>query len=192
MKKKVGITIVAILCIALICVGYYFLKKEGAASENEALTKVQKITTLDLEKEYPETPREVVKLYNKIISAFHQEEYTQEELEKMCQVAYELMDDELQANNPFDSYLISVQADVELYEARKKEIVQTDVCDSNDVLYKTDSATGEDLAYVSASYFVREDKEYTNTYQMYVMVKDEDGKWKIKVYYQIEAPKEEE
>ena len=172
--------------------GYYFLKKEGAASENEALTKVQKITTLDLEKEYPETPREVVKLYNKIISAFHQEEYTQEELEKMCQVAYELMDDELQANNPFDSYLISVQADVELYEARKKEIVQTDVCDSNDVLYKTDSATGEDLAYVSASYFVREDKEYTNTYQMYVMVKDEDGKWKIKVYYQIEAPKEEE
>lgn len=192
MKKKVGITIVAILCIALICVGYYFLKKEGAASENEALTKVQKITTLDLEKEYPETPREVVKLYNKIISAFHQEEYTQEELEKMCQVAYELMDDELQANNPFDSYLISVQADVELYEARKKEIVQTDVCDSNDVLYKTDSATGEDLAYVSASYFVREDKEYTNTYQMYVMIKDEDGKWKIKVYYQIEAPKEEE
>ena len=192
MKKKVGITIVAILCIALICVGYYFLKKEGTASENEALTKVQKITTLDLEKEYPETPREVVKLYNKIISAFHQEEYTQEELEKMCQVAYELMDDELQANNPFDSYLISVQADVELYEARKKEIVQTDVCDSNDVLYKTDSATGEDLAYVSASYFVREDKEYTNTYQMYVMVKDEDGKWKIKVYYQIEAPKEEE
>lgn len=192
MKKKVGITIVAILCIALICVGYYFLKKEGAASENEALTKVQKITTLDLEKEYPETPREVVKLYNKIISAFHQEEYTQEELEKMCQVAYELMDDELQANNPFDSYLISVQADVELYEARKKEIVQTDVCDSNDVLYKTDSATGENLAYVSASYFVREDKEYTNTYQMYVMVKDEDGKWKIKVYYQIEAPKEEE
>lgn len=192
MKKKVGITIVAILCIALICVGYYFLKKEGAASENEALTKVQKITTLDLEKEYPETPREVVKLYNKIISAFHQEEYTQEELEKMCQVAYELMDDELQANNPFDSYLISVQADVELYEARKKEIVQTDVCDSNDVLYKTDSATGEDLAYVSAAYFVREDKEYTNTYQMYVMVKDEDGKWKIKVYYQIEAPKEEE
>ena len=192
MKKKVGITIVATLCIALICVGYYFLKKEGAASENEALTKVQKITTLDLEKEYPETPREVVKLYNKIISAFHQEEYTQEELEKMCQVAYELMDDELQANNPFDSYLISVQADVELYEARKKEIVQTDVCDSNDVLYKTDSATGEDLAYVSASYFVREDKEYTNTYQMYVMVKDEDGKWKIKVYYQIEAPKEEE
>lgn len=192
MKKKVGITIVAILCIALICVGYYFLKEEGAASENEALTKVQKITTLDLEKEYPETPREVVKLYNKIISAFHQEEYTQEELEKMCQVAYELMDDELQANNPFDSYLISVQADVELYEARKKEIVQTDVCDSNDVLYKTDSATGEDLAYVSASYFVREDKEYTNTYQMYVMVKDEDGKWKIKVYYQIEAPKEEE
>ena len=192
MKKKVGITIVAILCIALICVGYYFLKKEGAASENEALTKVQKITTLDLEKEYPETPREVVKLYNKIISAFHQEEYTQEELEKMCQVAYELMDDELQANNPFDSYLISVQADVELYEARKKEIVQTDVCDSNDVLYKTDSATGEDLAYVSASYFVREDKEYTNTYHMYVMVKDEDGKWKIKVYYQIEAPKEEE
>lgn len=192
MKKKVGITIVAVLCIALICVGFYFLKKEGSSSDNEQLTKVQKITTQDLEKDYPETPREVVKLYNKIISAFHQEDYSEEELKKMCQVAYGLMDDELQANNPFDDYVISVETEVANYEKRKREIVQTDVCDSNDVLYKTDSETGDELAYVSASYFVKEGKDYTNTYQMYVLVKDKDGNWKIKVYYQIEAPEKEE
>lgn len=192
MKKKIGIIITAIVCIALICVGFYFLKKGSTSSENGQLTKVQKITTQDLENDYPETPREVIKLYNKIISAFHQEDYTKEELEKMCRVAYGLMDEELQENNPFDDYVVSVESDVLNYESRKREIVQTNVCDSNDVLYKTDSKTGENLAYVSASYFVKEDKEYTNTYQMYVLVKDQEGNWKIKVYYQIEAPEEEE
>lgn len=192
MKKKIGIIIVAILCIVLICVGFYFLKKEGISSGNEQLTKVEKITTQDLEKDYPETPREVVKLYNKIISAYHAEEYTAEELEKMCKVAYGLMDAELQNNNPFADYVTSVEVEVADYETRKREILQTNVCDSNDVLYKTDSETGEDLAYVSASYFVKEGKDYTNTYQMYVLVKDEEGKWKIKVYYQIEAPEKDE
>ena len=192
MKKKIGIIIVAILCVAAICVGFYFLKKEGVPSANEQLTKVEKITTQDLEKDYPETPREVVKLYNKIIFAYHQEEYNEKELEKMCQVAYGLMDTELQDNNPFADYVTSVEIDVANYETRKREILQTNVCDSNDILYKTDSATGEDLAYVSASYFVKEGKDYTNTYQMYVLVKDEEGKWKIKVYYQIEAPEKDE
>ena len=51
MKKKIGIIIVAILCIVLICVGFYFLKKEGISSGNEQLTKVEKITTQDLEKD---------------------------------------------------------------------------------------------------------------------------------------------
>lgn len=192
MKKKIGIMIGAIFCIALICVEFYSLKQGGTSSANEQLTKVEKITTQDLERNYPETPREVVKLYNKIISAYHQETYNEDELEKMCKVAYGLMDEELQQNNPFDSYVDSVKSEVENYEERKREILQTNVCDSNDVLYKTDSVTGEELAYVSTSYFVKEGKEYTNTYQMYVLVKDDEGNWKIKVYYQIEAPEKEE
>ena len=34
-----------------------------------------------------------------------------------------------------------------------KSISQTDVCDSNDVKYMTDN--GDDIAYVTASYFIK-------------------------------------
>lgn len=192
MKKKVGIIIAALLCIAVLCVGFYFLKENSISSAEKELTKVEKIITKDLDKDYPATPRETIKLYNQIIMAFHQEKYSAKELEGMCNVAYGLMDIELQGNNPFDEYMVSVQNEVANYNARKREILQANVCDSNEVLYKTDSSNGDDVAFVTASYFVKEDGEYTNTHQMYVLVQDENDNWKIKTYYQIEAPQGDE
>ena len=190
--KKIGVIIVALVCIAALCTGFYFLKENSAPSAEKELTKVEKIITKNIDTDYPATPREVVKLYNQIIMAFHQEDYNVKELEGMCNVAYGLMDMELQGNNPFDEYMVSVQSEVANYNARKKEILQANVCDSNEVLYKTDSSNGDDVAFVTASYFVKENGEYTNTHQMYVLVKDENKNWKIKTYYQVEAPQGDE
>ena len=57
--------------------------------------------------------------------------------------------------------------------------------DSNDVNYQT--IDGDECAYVTASYFISEGKEYDRTNQMYVLRKDENGKWKILVFYQVEG-----
>ena len=95
----------------------------------------------------------------------------------------------MQANNPKELYLSSLKDDIADYAQRERYIAQSDVCDSSEVLYKT--IDGEDIAYVNASYFVREGTDYCKTYQQYVLRKNEQGEWRILVFYQIEAEPEE-
>ena len=102
----------------------------------------------------------------------------------------ELLDEELRDNNPKEEYLANLQLDIENYKKNKKSISQTDVCDTNDVLYK--KIDGDDIAYVTASYFMKEDGSFNKTYQQFVLRKDEEGKWKILVFYQIEGPSSED
>lgn len=194
MKKKVGIVFLALLCAAVVCGGFYLLKSKIKVHPDETtdMSQIEKITSRDLEKDYPTTPREVVKFYNKIILSYYSEDYTEEEFDALIDQARVLMDDELLDNNPVDTYKSDVKSEVENYKTRDRSIRQSSVCDSDDVLYKTDPDKGDDLAYVTATYFVKEKKEFTRTHQMYVLRKDDEGKWKILTYYQIENKSDKE
>ena len=185
--KKAGIVVIALLCIGVICGGFFYVSKHHKPSVDATkLTEVQKVIGKNLETDYPETPREVVKFYNRILKCYYSQEYTDEELDELVDQALALFDDDLKANNPKDQYKTCIETDIAQYQADSKTIAQYDVCDSNDVLYKKDN--GSDVAYVSASYFIKANGSYSKTYQTYVLRKDEDGKWKILVFYQTEAP----
>ncbi|MCM1283121.1 MAG: hypothetical protein NC180_02030 [Muribaculaceae bacterium] len=184
--KKVRFIILAVVCVALIC-GGFFLLKSRMGGEEEELTKVQKIMTRNLETDYPPTPREVIKFYNRIITSYYEREYTDEEFEALTDQALLLFDDELAANNPKDAYQKQIQAEVEDYRSRKRSISSTSVCDTRDVVWLTDADTGDELAYVTASYFVKENNSFDRTYQEYVLRKDDGERWKILTYYQVEG-----
>lgn len=188
MKRRVGIVFLALLCTIVVCGSYWLLKSKVRVhpDETENLTKIEKIVGRDLDNDYPSTPREVVKFYNKIILSFYTEDYTDEQFEGLLTQARGLMDDELLENNPLDTYRSSVKDEIANYKKRDREIRQSSVCDSDDVLLKTDPNNDDELAYVTATYFVKEKKEFTRTYQMYVLRKDDAGSWKILTYYQIE------
>ena len=190
--KKVGVIVAALLCVALICVGFFFVKRNSDSSQNHdgELTEVQKIITKDLTSNYPATPREVVKLYNRIITCYYKQVYTDDELSALADQALCLFDEELLAINPKEQYLMALKMDIANYAERERFIAQSDVCDSRDVIYKT--IDGDEIAYVIASYFVREGTSYDKTYQQYVLRKDAEDRWKILVFYQIEDPSEEE
>lgn len=189
--KKAGVVIAALICIALVFGGYYIVKARSDTAQNPEveLTEVQKVITKDLDQKYPATPREVVKLYNRIITCYYKEEYTEEELSQLADQALRLFDEELLANNPKELYLSSLKDDIADYAQRDRYIAQSDVCDSSEVLYKT--IDGDDIAYVNASYFVREGTDYCKTYQQYVLRKNEQGEWRILVFYQIEVEPED-
>ncbi len=192
--KKVGIAIIALVLAASLCGGFYYIKSRADANsgENQKLTKVQKLITRNLDENYPKTPRAVVKLYNQFISCYYKEKYTDEELGGLVEQARKLYDDELAANNPQDKLKASVREDVQDYEDKSREISQTSVCDTDEVRYVTDKEKGDSLAYVQASYFIREKKNFARTYQMYVLRKDESDKWKIITYYKLEGNQIEE
>lgn len=184
--KKVRVVVVAMICVSLIVGYYYYLStKNSNTSENVELTEIDKIIMKDLEKNYPETPREVIKLYNRILLCFYGADYTDDELYELGDQARALFDDELLENNPREQYFTDLKAEIAEYAEAKKEITSASVCGSNDVLYKT--VDGDECAYVTSSYFIKEGKSYNKTYQEYVLRKDEDGNWKILVFYQIEG-----
>lgn len=189
--KKTRIVILAIVIVAAICTAFYIVNnnsKKESAKEAE-LTEIQKITTRNMEKDYPATPREVIKFYNRIVKCYYGRQYSDDELEQLADQALSMFDDDLLKKNEKESYIESVKSDAAQYEEDNKSISQTDVCDSNDVKYMTDN--GDDIAYVTASYFIKTGSSYTKTYQEYVLRKDSDGDWKILTFYKIEGESSE-
>lgn len=192
MKKKARVTVLSVICIAAVLGGYLYLTLHRRASVEDAadLTKIQEIITKNLDQQYPATPREVVKLYNRIITCYYDEEYTQDELYDLGDQARKLFDAELLDNNPRDQYFEDLQNEIKDYKERSKTIVSSTVSKSNDVKYET--VDGDECAYVTSSYFIQEKKSYSRTYQMYVLRKDEDGNWKILVFYKVEGDSSDE
>ena len=183
--KNTKFVIIIVVCVCVILGGYYYLTNRNNANDEEkiTLTEIQDLTTKNLVKNFPATPREVVKLYNRIITCFYNDEYTDDELYDLGDQARKLFDDELLENNPRDEYFKNLKEDISEYHDKNKTIASSAVDSSNDVEYK--EVDGDDCAYAKASYFIKEGNAYSRTYQMYVLRKDADGNWKILVFYQV-------
>ena len=189
--KNAKYVIIAIACICVICTGFFFFSEDNKDNEKN-LTEVEKVIVKDLENNYPKTPREVVKFYNRIVKCYYgSEEPTEKQLNDLVDQMMYLMDEDLLLVNPRDTYYNSVVSDINQYKNQKKQLVSTDVCDTNDVKYVTDDKNGEaekdNLAYLDASYFINTDGKFAYTYQQFVLRQDAQGKWKILTFYQIQG-----
>ncbi|MCR4673981.1 MAG: hypothetical protein K5675_03140 [Lachnospiraceae bacterium] len=181
MKNTIRIVILVIAMGCLILGYYYYLSHRNTTTEdNEATTEtteLQKVLEKDFSTEYPETPRSVVKWYNRIISLYYEETTKDEQVDSLCDQAMMLMDADLLQYNPRDTYIASVKADIQDYKNREKKIVTIEVCSTSDVEYK-DRDDG-DYAYVLVYYFIKEGSNFQKTYQKFALRKDDGGKWKI-------------
>ena len=188
--KNAKYIIIAIACICLICAGFFFLTQDNKTDEKN-LTEIEKVIVKDLKNNYPKTPREVVKFYNRIVKCYYGDKPTEQQLNDLVDQMLLILDEDLLLVNPRDTYYKSVVQDIASYKAKKKQLVSTDVCDSNDVVYVTDDKEGttekDKLAYVNASYFINSDGSFGYSYQQFVLRQDEDGRWKILTFYQIEG-----
>ena len=191
MMKNAKYVIIAIACICVLCAGF-FLFTQGNQEEEKDLTEIEKVIVKDLKNNYPKTPREVVKFYNRIVKCYYgSEEPTEKQLNDLVDQMICLMDEDLLLVNPRDTYYSSVVQDIAYYKQNNKQLVSTDVCDSNEVKYVTDEKDGEGetdkLAYVDASYFMNEDGKFGYSYQQFVLREDENGNWKILTFYKIQG-----
>lgn len=189
--KNAKYVIIAIACICVICAGFFFFSQDNKEDEKN-LTEIEKVIVKDLNNNYPKTPREVVKFYNRIVKCYYgSEEPTEKQLSKLVDQMICLMDEDLLLANPRDVYYNSVVSDINQYKNQKKQLVSTDVCDTNDVKYVTDDKNGQaekdNLAYVTASYFINTDGKFAYTYQEFVLRQDTKGNWKILTFYQIQG-----
>ena len=127
--KNTKFVIIIVVCVCVILGGYYYLTNRNNAKEEEniTLTEIQELTTKNLDKNFPATPREVVKLYNRIITCFYNDEYTDDELYDLGDQARKLFDDELLENNPRDEYFKNLKEDISEYHDKNKTIASSAV-----------------------------------------------------------------
>ncbi len=187
MKKIIRTVIIAVICVSII-LGYYFYlsvrSKKSALDGEDQRSNIEKVLDTNLDLNYPSTPREVVKLFNEVLYCYYNEAPGEDDVYNLAMLQYELLDKDLQDNNPEMTYIQSVRNDVKDFNDRESTIQSATVCGTNEVLYKT--VEGRECAYVSCKYFIKTGKEFEYSTQMYVLRRDDDNRWKILVYYLVE------
>ena len=191
MKKALRYILIGIVFVVVIVGYYYYIShRKGVSVEDMVVekTEVEKILEKDFETDYPATPREVLKNYNRIITAYYNEEYSDEQLIELASMARSLMDEELLEANPEDAFLANLRYEIATYKDIQKTIVSSSVSDSNDVVYKV--VKGHQCAYAETYYFCKEGTDFSRTYEKFVLRKDENGDWKI-LAWKLREPEED-
>ncbi len=180
-STKNGIIKAIILMVlgALVAVSIFLVitrngKKDNTTTEDTELTEVQKITTMDLSKTYPQTPQAVVDLYARIMKIMYRSDYTDEEFEKMASVMAGTFDSELLENQ--NNWPESLQNEVNEKRAGDYSIPGYEVVTS-DLQEKRDN--GEEIANVLAKINLRHGTHTTPYNYLFVLRKDSEGLWKI-------------
>lgn len=189
MTKKRGGVIVLILIAVLVIGAFAFIayRTPKTAEEATEVTEKGELMSKNIAANYPSTPREVMKLYNRYMLCLYGaqgSELTDDEVRALGKKLRELYDEELLEINPEESHLLSLAQEIAAFRADEKVMIQANVCDSNEVDYiDVDGASG---ALVEASYFMKEGtKEFTRTYQQFLLRKDDSGNWKILSFVKV-------
>ncbi len=188
MKKKGGIVglIIGVIIIVVVfaVIAYRSPKQVDQATE---VTELEELSKKNIDANYPATPREVVKLYNRYLLVLYGEQgYTisKDDLKQLGSKMRILYDEELLGINPESTYYTALESEVYADQASGKVMLQTNVADSAEVEYLT--IDGKKCATLAASYFTKKNnKDFTKTYQQYLLRKDPNGKWKILGFQQF-------
>ena len=177
--STVPVVIIGIILVCIVIGYYYYLsnKEKKDTDEVQKATAVQAALSYNFEKNYPPTPKEVVKLYGQITQCLHNETYTDEEFEKLALKIQNLYDEELIANKTRNQYLEDLKWDIK--NVREQEIVISSYAAgaSTDVEYY--SMDGYSFAKIPCTFTMRKGTFLEVTDEIFLLRKDADGHWKI-------------
>lgn len=181
-KKQSGIKvfIIGIVLMGVVLGYYYYLSNKKQESDEEApreLTAVQEVLLYNFERNYPPTPKEVVKLYGEMTQCFYNEEYTDEEFIELAMQISNLYDDELVANKTEDQYIEDLRQDVS--GLRDQGIVISSYATSASTDVEFFSRDGFDFAKLYCSFTLRKGTKIGSTNEVFLLRKDSAGHWKI-------------
>ncbi len=184
MKGKKLTKLIGSLCLAVVVVLGVFLalnlrEDDGVFSKAEKPnTEAQNILAKDMERNYPATVREVVRLYSRISRCYHNETISEEEFQELVEMQRKLFDEQFLDNNPLDTFTNNLSAEIEAAKERKYQMVSWRVQKQSSVI---DWQDGDNhFASIIASYTMNETEAGpTKTYEEFLLREDENGRWKI-------------
>lgn len=178
-KVGVKVFIIGFILMGMIIGFYYYLSniREKANNENIETTAVQEALLYNFERNYPPSPKEVVKLYGEMSQCFYNEEYTEEEFVQLAKQIQNLYDDELIANKTEKQYIEDLRWDVNNMKKLEVKVSNYAVGSSTDVEYF--NKNGFRCAKLYCSFTLRRGTQIVRSEEVFLLRRDNDGHWKI-------------
>ena len=177
-KTTTKVTLLLIVFIVAIVGIYAYLSgQRRIEAEDAVMTEAQIALSRDLANDYPATVKEVVKYYTQLQNCYYGSECTEEEIEQLGTKAWELFDVELQANNPLDTYLLNLKAEIISFNQAGRTMTSSAVAASTNVDFFVDD--GFDFARIHCGYSIMENNVSKAVKVVYLLRRDADRKWRI-------------
>ena len=180
--KKYGRTIIVIAVLVALGLGYYYYlaNKDTGKDATDIAADTSEVSVLiskDIMANYPESPKDVVNLYERITKAYYDTSLTNEQIEALGKQARLMFDDELK----------NTQTDADFYEKLKEDIGNYNSTKTRISSYviqsaaKTKYSTFKDRQYASIAlvYYLRQGDKLIDSPTKFTLRKDDDGHWKI-------------
>lgn len=174
--------IIVISLCALAVVGYFFYLTQRQPTQDATLKSVQDaelaaLTTMNIDDNYPQSPKEVMKLYARINKAYYKGDRDGDDIAKLAKQARKLFDTELIKTQTDDEFLTALKSDIAAYNSESAYIAEYKIDDSESVHY----TTFKDRKYASltVTYIIRKGNDIINAPNKYTLRQDLSGRWKI-------------
>ncbi|TCT13772.1 hypothetical protein EDC18_1086 [Natranaerovirga pectinivora] len=165
-------------------IAFFYFYTDGLSERNVARTEVDRILEHDIDNNYPATPRDVMALYNQMVRYLYSGRIKTEEIEVVLMEQRKLMDDQLLDTNPFDIQLLRLKNEIEYNKQTNKKIIEAQI---KDVTPNNYFGTDNNMCRVKVIYYLAEQgRPNINVYQEYILIKDEEGLWKILGWQEVE------
>ena len=172
-----GLIIVIVLVILII--GYYFYlsnRNIELKEEDVKLTEVQELLLRDMDRNYPPTPKEVVKYYFDITKCLYNEELSEKDIEALALRLAEMFDEELAANQIEEEYFQNLKNEIVAFQTGNM-ILNYSTSSSTDVDYYEEE--GRECARLYGTFYLQVDKKMTSLDEVFILRKDDEGHWKL-------------
>lgn len=186
MKKYTKTILIGVVLIALGLGYYYYLSnRETPAQSTERVAAEEEYNALanrNINENYPESPKEVLKLYARITRAYYRTNLSDEQVEKLGAQARLLFDDELYATQTTEEFNKALKEDIAEYKGLKRYIADYTIQESNEVNYTTYDK--KKYASIRVVYAIRQGTELVYSDTKFTMRQDNKGRWKI-LYWEL-------
>lgn len=184
-RKSKGSLYAFILVVLLVVLGalaiyYKFMKRQQMQETIQTpTTEIEKLIAKDLEMGYPETPKEVMKLFGRINQCLYNKSMSSKDFSAMVGKLRALYCKELKEKNEQGKMEETIREEKNTYSSQKRKIINYTIEEENTYQYK--EVEGKELVHLDFSYFIRAKNEYS-TVNWYAILVKEDGKWKIREF----------
>lgn len=182
-KKKIGITFVALVCLAVVVLTIFYMisngKISGSRESKSSTTEVDKLMSKDLDNGYPETPTEVLKLYWRYNKCLYNTTLTDKEYNKLLKQLRKLYDAELLdvKDNAWEKMYKRLAKEQKSYKKKEQTISTYVVQPAGSIEYTT--INKRECATVITGTLTKAKQKRMQIYEKFLCRKDAKGKWRI-------------